>query len=178
MSSTRLEGPLGERQHREAEVDLPPLELIQQLAVGSRLGQQRPRHPAARSHEAPHHGRQDPCADALIRPDTHTARSTRRERLEVGPGGLHAGDDPLGVAQQHGPRLGHRDLPRPARALDETLTDGALERRDLLGDRRLRVAEPGGGSTERALMGHRAKRGQVAHLDPEPSIAFHDRIQR
>jgi hypothetical protein len=78
------------------------------------------------------------------------------------------------VADEQGPRLGHRDRARAARALDQPLADDALERRDLLRDRRLRVAEPGRGGAERALAGHRLQRGQVPQLHPEPTIRFHD----
>ena len=66
---------------------------------------------------------------------------------------------------------------RAARALDEPLADDPLERRDLLADRRLRVAEPFRRAAERALVRERLQRCEVADLDAEPTIRFHDRFQ-
>ena len=66
---------------------------------------------------------------------------------------------------------------RPAGPLDEPLADDPLERRDLLADRRLRVAESFGGAPERALLGDRPQRGEVAQLDAEPTIRFHNGSQ-
>ena len=76
----------------------------------------------------------------------------RLERAEVGLRGLQARDDRLRVAQQQLAGLGQRDRARAARPLDEPLADDPLERRDLLADRRLRVAEPLRGASERALV--------------------------
>ena len=74
-------------------------------------------------------------------------------------------------------RLGQRDGPRPARALDQLEADGALERGDLLRDGRLRVAEALGRAREGALLGDGLQRGQVARLDSDESISRHDRFQ-
>ena len=76
------------------------------------------------------------------------------------------------------PGLGQRDRPRAAGALDEPQPDDALERRDLLRDGRLRVAEPLGRPAERALVGDRLERDEVAQVESEPAIRFHDgRVQ-
>ena len=77
--------------------------------------------------------------------------------------------DPTGLGQRH--------RPRPSGPLDEALADDPLERRDLLADGRLRVAEPAGGAPEGVLRSERLQRRQMAHLDPEPAIRFHDRTQ-
>ena len=118
--------------------------------------------------EPPHDLRQHPRADRLEGADAERARLAGAQRVQVGLRGLEARDDRVGVAQQQPPRLGQRDGPRAARPLDEPLADDPLERRDLLADRRLRVAEPLGGPAERALVRERLQRGEVAELDAEP----------
>ena len=77
------------------------------------------------------------------------------------------------MAEQQAAGLGHRDGPRPAGTLDELLADDPLERRDLLADRRLRVAEAARGAAERALLRKRLQRREMAQLDAEPAIGFH-----
>ncbi len=74
-------------------------------------------------------------------------------------------------------RLGQRDGPRPAGALDELETDRALERGDLLGDGRLRVAEALGRAREGVLLRDGLQSGQVPRLDADESISRHDRFQ-
>jgi len=71
--------------------------------------------------------------------------------------------------------LGEGDRARAARALDQPEADDALERRDLLGDRGLRVPEPLGRPPERALVGDRLQRDEVSEVEPEPAISFDDR---
>ena len=81
------------------------------------------------------------------------------------------------MPQQQRAGLCERHGAGAAGALDELLADDALERRDLLADRGLRVAEPGGRAAERALRGDRLQGGEVPDLDAEPLIVFHDRYQ-
>ena len=50
--------------------------------------------------------------------------------------------------------------------------DVALERGDLLADRRLGVAERERRRAERALLRDRPQRGEVAYLDAEPGIVL------
>ena len=64
--------------------------------------------------------------------------------------------------------------PRPAWPLDEAQADDPLERRDLLRDRRLRVAEPLGGLPEGSLVRDRLEGDEMAEVEPEPAISFHD----
>src|SRR5581483_6954420 len=47
---------------------------------------------------------------------------------------------------------------------------GPPGRGDLLADRGLGVAEPGGRPAERALLGHRLQGREVADLDPQPAV--------
>ena len=64
--------------------------------------------------------------------------------------------------------LGQLDARVAARALDEALPDGALERGDLLADRRLDVAEARRCTPKGPFARDRFERGEVAQLDPEP----------
>jgi hypothetical protein len=74
------------------------------------------------------------------------------------------------VAQQDLAGRGQRDRARPAGALHEPRPDDPLEQRELLADRRLRVAESSRRGAERALAGDRIERGEMANLDAEPTI--------
>src|SRR6476661_1142575 len=65
---------------------------------------------------------------------------------------------------------------RAARPLDQAIADQALERRDLLADGGLRVAQPDRGAAEAALLRHRLQGSQVPQFDPEPTIRFHDQL--
>jgi len=101
------------------------------------------------------------------------------ERVEVGLRRRQPRDDRLRVPEQQLAGLGERDLARAARPVDELLADKALQRRDLLRDRRLRVPERKGRLAERRLTSDRLQRDQVTKLDAlpavEPSIRFHDK---
>ena len=97
--------------------------------VGQRLGQ------------APDRARQDLGADAVVGAHAQLARAARRPRREVGAGGRELVDDPPAVAQHDVAGGRQRDRARAARALHEPHADDPLEQRDLLADRRLRVAE-------------------------------------
>ena len=81
------------------------------------------------------------------------------------------------VAVEHHARRAERDRSGPAGPLDELDADGAFERRDLLRDGRLRVAELLGRAGEAVRLGDRAERLEMAHLDPGVSISRHDRIE-
>ena len=52
-----------------------------------------------------------------------------------------------------------------------------LEQRDLLADRRLRVPEGPRRAAERALARDGVERGEVAHLDAEPTIKVSHQLQ-
>ncbi len=126
--------------------------------------------------EPAHHLGQDLRAPTLWKiADVERAGLAGRERREVGLGRLEAGDDRARVAEQQPAGLGQRDRPRAARALDQLLADDPLERRDLLADRRLGVAELDRGAPERALGLDGVERSQMAQLDPEPVVELHGR---
>ena len=132
--------------------------------------------PGQSRHEAAHHLGEDARADRLVRPDPQRSGLARAQRGDVGARRVEARNDRLCVAEQHLARIGERDGPWAAGALDERLADDLLERRDLLADGGLRVAEPVGGATERALARDRVEGREVANLDAQPLIRFGDRL--
>jgi hypothetical protein len=74
------------------------------------------------------------------------------------------------VAEQELARLGQRDGAWPAGPVDQRLADDPLEHRDLLADRRLRVAQPPA-QRDRTCPPRRSPSGdQVAQFEPEPKI--------
>ena len=173
----RLERPGRQRQLDEAQVDVAALDRVIEREVGGRLdGTQRDVRPVDRI--PPHQGREDANADRLRDADAQRARLPGGERRDVGLRRLQTGEDRVGVLQDELARLGQLDADAAARALDEPLADRALERRDLLADRRLDVAEARRGTPEGPLAGDRLERRQVAQLDPEPLIVRHDPLQR
>ena len=126
--------------------------------------------------EAPEERGDDLRADALERADPEPTRIARLERAHVGLRGEQSRLDRVRVTQQDGAGLGERDGTWPARPLDQAQPDDPLERRDLLRDGRLRVAELLGGAPERALVRDRLERDEVSQVEPEPAISFHDRM--
>ena len=84
-----------------------------------------------------------------------------RSALQVGLGGAEAVEDPLRMTQHERARLGRTDR-RPARApLQQRHPDDPLERRHLLAQRGLRIAELRRGTCEAALPHDRVERGQM-----------------
>ena len=79
------------------------------------------------------------------------------------------------MAEQPLPGIGRRHGPPAAGTVQELQAGGALERRDLLADRGLRVAELRSRSTERPRLDDRLERRQVADLDARQAIMFCDR---
>ena len=168
-----LERPFADREHHEGEVELAALDQLEQAAVVGRLGELdgdvRPG-----VGELAEEAREDPGADALVGADVERPGRALRERGHVGLGRLQAGDDARGVAEEELAGFGQGDPARPSGPLDELLPDDALERLDLLADRRLGVAELLGGTPERALLGNRLKGREMSQFDAEPSIRSHD----
>ena len=171
-----LERSLEGGEHREGEVELTPLDQPKQVVVRRRLRQLEPDERPG-GEEPPHHLGQDLGADALERSDPQVAALTLGERGHVRPSGVEAGDDRLGVSQQQRARFGQRHGARTARSLEQPLSDDAFERLDLLADGGLRVPERLRRAPERALPGDGLQGGQVAELDAEPTIRFHDRVE-
>ena len=80
------------------------------------------------------------------------------------------------MPEQPLPGLGRRHRSAPARPLEQLQPGGPLERRDLLADRRLGVAELRTGAAERARLDDGLEGGEVADLDAHQSIMVSDRI--
>ncbi len=111
-------------------------------------------------------------------PSPQRAARALGERGHVRVGRVEVRDDRVGVPQEQLAGGGQGDAARAAGPVDEPLADDALELRDLLADRRLRVAELAGGGAERAVAGDRLERGEMAQLDSQPRITFHNRNER
>ena len=114
-------------------------------------------------------------ADALERPDAQPSGVAGLERAHVRLGREEPRLDRVGVAEEDLAGLGEGDRAWATGALDQPEPDDPLERRDLLGDRRLRVAEILGGLAERPLVRDRLERDEMAEIEAEPAISFHDR---
>src|SRR5262249_23155478 len=115
--------------------------------------------------EARQRGRQQLRAGGLERADPDAARLAGRERVEVGPDGAEPGRDVRRVAEDELARLRQRDGARAARALDQAVADGPLERGDLLRHRALRVAQLRSRLGEGAGARYRGQGDEVADLD-------------
>ena len=117
---------------------------------------------------------QQPGAGRLERADPQHAGVAGSHRIEVGLRRSESGDDVAGVVEQDLACFGQRHRTRPARPIDEAMTDGFLERRDLLRDRTLRVAEARRRLRERTGLGDGLQGHQVADFDADGQIVFSD----
>ena len=163
MELDRLERQVADRQLDEADVDLASLDRVHDRLVLELL--QHHVDPRPGFGEPPHDLRQQPGPRGLERPDAERPRLACPEGVQVGLRGLQARDDRLRVPEEEPAGLRERHGPRAARALDEPLADDALERGDLLADRRLRVAEANRRPAERAFVRECLEGGEVPHLD-------------
>ena len=125
---------------REREVELAPREEVEQVVVVARLDEAHLNTGPAVDVTA-HRLREEPHARALERSHAERPGLTLGERRQVRLGRAHRGCRALCVAQEPQPGLGRRHRPPSARPLEQCEPGGALERRDLLADRGLRVAE-------------------------------------
>ena len=87
-----------------------------------------------------------------------------------------AAGSPAGVAQEPEPGLGRRHGSPAAGTVEQRQPGGALERRDLLADRRLRVAELGGGAVEGTALDDRLECGEVPDFDASQSTMVSNRV--
>ena len=91
------------------------------------------------------------------------AAADARDRCEGGLGRLQAGDDALGVLDE---QLAGRGQPQAARPpLDQRRLGLGLQRRDLLGDGRLRVRQRLGGRRERPAVGDFPQDPEAIHVE-------------
>ena len=90
------------------------------------------------------------------------------ERRQRGLGGLEPAEDHVGVLDEDLARLGQHD---PAgTALQQPHAGLALERGDLLRDRRGRVGEHVGGGRQRTAAGDLAEHAQAANVQHRPKV--------
>ena len=168
----RVEGRIADRQQQESDVELAALQRIRDHLVVVLLQHDLDQRPL--SGEPAHDLRQDAGPGGLEGADAQRARLAGPQRLQIGLRGLESRDDRIGMAEQQLTGLGQGDGPWAARPLDQLLADDPLQGRDLLADRRLGVAEPFRGPSERAGRGDRLEGGEVPQLDAEPTIRFHN----
>ena len=172
MQLDRLQRPRRHRQCHEGQVEAALLDAREQAVVLGLLQLDLDRGPGI--HIPAQELGQDAGSSALERTHPERPGLAALERVHVGPRGLQPRDDHLGVQQEQPAGLGQLDGPRAAWALDQARANQSLERRDLLTDRRLGVSQGGGGPPERAVLGNRLKRSQVAELNSQPLIRFHN----
>ena len=110
--------------------------------------------------EPPHRLRQQLRADRLERADAQRAGLAGRQREQVAARDGETGQHPLGVPDQHLTLGCQRDRPRSARPLHQRDAHDPLERRDLLRDGRLRIAELVRGARERVRPADRDERAR------------------
>ena len=114
--------------------------------------------------DPPDDRRQDLHRDALERAD-HQSAAAGEERLDVALGRLQLLEHRDGVREERRPDGGELDAPRPAGAVEDLVTEHALEPGDLLADARLAEAEPVRSAPEGPLGSHGLQRLEVADLD-------------
>ena len=163
-----------DREGPEREIEFPPLDQLEQLALVLRLVEHDLDLRVALG-EAAEESRDDLRSDALERPDAKTPGVPGLERAHVRLGGEKSRLNRVCVAQENAAGLGERDRPWASGALDQPEADDALQCGDLLRDRGLRVAEALGRLAERALVCDRLEGDEVAEVEAQPAISIHDR---
>ena len=166
--------PGADWQRPERDVELAPLDHLEELFLVHRFAEH-DFDARMRLAEPTQQGGEDAGTHALEGADAEPTRIAGFERQHVRFRREQSRLDDVGVTEEDLPGLGEGDRPGAAWAFDEPQADDALERRDLLRDRRLRVAERLRGLPERAFVRDRLQRDEVAEVEPEPAISFHDR---
>ena len=139
-----------DRECPERQVEIAALDHLEELALVLRLAEDDLDVRVALGESAQQAG-DDLRADALERPDAEASGVAGLERRHVRLGGEEPCLDGVRVTEEDLPGFRERDRAGATWALDETEADDAFERRDLLRDGRLRVAETLCRAAERAL---------------------------
>ena len=174
-SSCHSYGPGADGQRPEGDVELAPLDHLQQLLLVHGLAQN-DLDAGMGLGEAAQQRRKDACADALEGSDAEPAGVACLERQHVRLRREQPCVDRIGVTEEDLPGLGQRDGAGATGPLDEAKADDPLESRDLLRDRGLRIAETLGGLAERAHVRDRLERHQMTQVETHPAISVHDRM--
>ena len=165
----RVVGPADER-----EVELAAGDELQELVLVVRLGHAK-LDPGMGVAHATHDLGEQPDADRLEHPHAQRPRVTGAKRGKVGLRCPQRRSRPSRVPKQPFTGVGRNDRLPTTRPVEESHARDALERRDLLADRRLRVAEASARGGERAGVDHGLERGEMSYLDTLQSIEICDR---
>ena len=168
----RLDRRRCDRQDQERQIEVAGLERRDEhvvLGLGQAHLDARPR-----LGEPAQELRQEARAGALEGPHPQRARLAGGKRRQIGPRRAEPRDDRVGMGQEHAPGLGQLRGPRAAGPVDQALADEPLEGRELLAHGRLGVAERLCGAAERAVLGDGLECRQMAQLDAQPVIRFHN----
>ena len=114
--------------------------------------------------EGAQHGREQRRRGALERADVDAPDGAGLEPPHRGGGGVGRVDHLAAVGQQHLAQRGQLDRSRAAGPVEQRLPHRALQRGDLLADRRLRVAQPGRRATEGAGRRDGVERHEMAQF--------------
>ncbi len=125
--------------------------------------------------EQPQHRRDESRLQIRGRSDPKCARTRACELREIGLRRSDARDHGLGVREHDLACRRQRERARAAGALDQPPAGQAFQRRDLVADRGLDVAEPCGGASKRSLVRDSLERDEMAKLDARPPLARHAR---
>ena len=115
--------------------------------------------------EPTEHHRQHRGRHALERADREPPGVAGAEPIEVVGERRHPCEEVASTAEELGTEGRELDGAWATRTIEHLLADRALERGDLLTDRRLRVAETFGCTSERALGRHRVERHEMAQFE-------------
>ncbi len=114
--------------------------------------------------------------DALEGAHPQASDVTGAEPVEVGVDAVEVGEELSCVVEQVGTERGEFNGPRAAGTVEDRVADDPFERRDLLADRRLGVAEPFRGAAEGAFRGDGVQRHQQADVEVPQSAHEHQHI--
>ena len=151
------------RKRPERQVEVAALDHLEEVALVLRLAED-DLDVRVTLGEAAQQAGDDLRADALERPDAEAPGVAGLERRHVRLGGEKPCLDGVRVTEEDLPGFRERDRAGAARALDETEADDAFERRDLLGDGRLGVAETLCRAAERPFVRDGLERDQMAKI--------------
>ena len=155
-------------QHREREVEVTEPQGLQRVGH-TRVLLDEKRNARRSVLELRHDVRENGATHARERSDTQS-RAVQGESRDVRVRGPQVVVDRSRMLHDHGADSRERDS-LPHAAVDDTVSDGALERRHLLAHSRLGVTETARGTPEGRLLRHGLEREEVAQLDPGPAPA-------
>src|SRR5438445_2680667 len=109
-------------------------------------------------------------AGALEGSDLQRRAAVHAERSQVRPRRLNLRENDVGVTQQHSPGGGQASRPTALRAFQQALAHDPLQRRELLADRRLGIAQPYSGGAKSSLFSNFPQRNKMTKLQRIPPL--------